>query len=179
MWIISGPSGVGKGTVCNRLRELHPEIHIPVSAITRPPRAGELDGVSYHFVSQTEFEELHTSGQLLEAAQVHGHHWYGTPRADVSQALAEGKTVVLEIDLQGARQVKQNLPEAGLVFLAPPSWDELVRRLTGRGTEDAGSVNRRLVTAEAELAAQEEADVIIVNDKLEDTVQALINLLGL
>lgn len=179
VWIISGPSGVGKGTVCARLRELRPDIHIPVSLTTRQPRQGEADGVSYHFVSTRRFQEMVDAGELLEHAVVHGTHSYGTPREDVASAIASGQDVILEIDLQGARQVKSNLPEAKLVFLAPPSWSELVRRLEGRGTEDAAQVERRLRTARLELEAQTEADFVVVNDHIEDTVQALIVLMGL
>lgn len=179
VWIISGPSGVGKGTVCARLRELRPDIHIPVSLTTRQPRPGEIDGISYHFVSEERFREMTDAGELLEHAVVHGKHSYGTPRKDVADSLAAGRDVLLEIDIQGARQVKQNLSGANLVFIAPPSWDELVRRLRKRGTEDAAQVERRLATAREELKAQDEADFVIVNDRIEDTAQALIVLMGL
>jgi len=123
VWIISGPSGVGKGTVCAKLRELRPGIHIPVSLTTRQPRPGEIDGISYHFVPEHRFREMAASGQLLEHAVVHGRYSYGTPRKDVADAIAAGRDVLLEIDIQGARQVKRNLPEAKLVFIAPPSWE--------------------------------------------------------
>lgn len=158
---------------------MHPEVHIPVSVTTRPPRPGEIDGISYHFITQAQFDALKAAGELLESAQVHGRHFYGTPRADVVRAVSDGRKVILEIDLQGARQVKQNVPEARLIFLVPPSWEELVKRLKGRGTENDSAVARRLKTAEAELAAQQEADVLVVNDRIEDTVQALVSLLGL
>ncbi len=179
VWIISGPSGVGKGTVCARLVEAHPNIRVPVSMTTRAPRVGEIDGVSYRFVSEAEFLAAEARGELLESAVVHGRHRYGTPKDGVVEALAAGQHVVLEIDIQGARQVKANHPQAQLVFLAPPSWDELRRRLIGRGTEDAEAVTRRLASAEWELAAQAEADVVIVNDEIDSTVAALVDLLGL
>lgn len=179
VWVISGPSAVGKGTVCARLKELHPELFYSVSMTTRPPRPGEVDGVDYRFVSVEEFRELIDSGDLLEWAVVHGTNYYGTPRRPVLNALADGSQVILEIDLQGARQVKQNLPEARLVFLTPPSWEELVNRLQGRGTEDAHAQERRLATARVELEAVAEADHVIENHDLEDTVATLVALLGL
>ena len=150
-----------------------------IAAIWSNCWSGEVDGVSYHFVSEQQFQEKAESGELLEHAIVHGTHSYGTPRGEVADAIASGRDVLLEIDLQGARQVKRNLPEAKLVFIAPPSWEELVRRLTGRGTENASQVEHRLATARVELEAREEADFVIVNDRIEDTAQALIALIGL
>lgn len=179
LWIISGPSAVGKGTVCARLRSLHHEPFYSVSCTTRPPRLGEIPGESYHFVSDEEFDELVAAGDLLEWAVVHGKHRYGTPRGPVVEAIAKGRHVILEIDLQGARQVKARMPEAQLVFLMPPSWEELVNRLVGRGTEDAEARERRLATAKLELASIDEADHIIVNESLGDTVESLVGLLGL
>ena len=179
VWVISGPSAVGKGTVCARLRALHPDLLYSVSLTTRPPRAGEIDGVSYHFVDEDEFRRLIEAGELLEWAVVHGTHYYGTPRRPVVEAVAAGRPVVLEIDLQGARQVKRNLPSARLVFLTPPTWDELVSRLRGRGTEDEAAQERRLSTAKLELEAQAEADVVIENTEIEETVAALVSLMGL
>ncbi|HSO70729.1 MAG TPA: guanylate kinase [Arachnia sp.] len=179
VWVISGPSAVGKGTVCARLRALHPDLFYSVSLTTRPPRAGETDGVSYHFVDEDEFRRLIEAGELLEWAVVHGTHYYGTPRRPVVEAVAAGRPVVLEIDLQGARQVKRNLPSARLVFLTPPTWDELVSRLRGRGTEDEAAQERRLNTAKLELEAQAEADVVIENTEIEETVAALVSLMGL
>ncbi|MFT3886807.1 MAG: guanylate kinase [Arachnia sp.] len=179
VWVISGPSGVGKGTVCARLRAEHPEAFYSVSMTTRAPRATEVDGVHYRFVDVDEFQRLIEAGELLEWAVVHGTNFYGTPKAPVEEALAAGRVVVLEIDLQGARQVKRNLPEARLVFLEPPSWDELVDRLRGRGTEDDETQRRRLDTARLELEAAAEADHRIVNGEIEETVAALVSLLGL
>lgn len=179
LWILSGPSGAGKGTICARLRQLHPEVHIPISATTRAPRPGEIDAVSYHFITPERFDAMIAEGALLEHAKVHGSACYGTPRADVYAALAAGKAVLLEIDLQGARQVKQNLPDAQLVFLTAPSWEELERRLRGRGTEANEAVTRRLETARAELAAQDEADFVIVNDDVERATRTLVRLMGL
>lgn len=177
--MISGPSGVGKGTVCTKLREERPDVLYSVSMTTRSPRPGEIDGKSYHFVSTEYFDDLVSRGLLLEHAVVHGTHSYGTPREPVAKALDTGRSVVLEIDLQGARQVKQNLPSAQLVFLSPPSWEELEYRLSGRGTEDEATQTRRLDTAKLELAAKDEADYCIVNDVVEDTVATLIGLMSL
>lgn len=179
VWVISGPSAVGKGTVCARLKQLHPELFYSVSYTTRSPRPGEVDGQDYCFIDRAAFQELIDNQQLLEWACVHGHNFYGTPRQPVTEALARGQHVILEIDLQGARQVKSNLPEAQLVFLAPPSWDELVQRLQGRGTEDEQAQQRRLATAKTELAVQDEADYVVVNAEIEETVRNLVDLMGL
>lgn len=179
LWIISGPSAVGKGTVCARLRSLHDEPFYSVSCTTRPPRAGEVDGLSYHFVPRSRFTEMIERDELLEWAVVHGEHCYGTPRRPVEEAMAAGRQVVLEIDLQGARQVKERVPDAQLVFLMPPSWEELVSRLVGRGTEDEAARARRLETAKQELASFDDADHVIVNVTVEETVEALVSLLGL
>ena len=165
---------MGKGTVSARLRELHPEIWISVSATTRSPRPGEIDGVHYHFLSKGEFERLIKDGEMLEWAVVHGQNSYGTPRQPVVEALRAGRPTLLDIDLQGARQVKEAMPEAQFVFLAPPSWDELVRRLIGRGTETPQEQTRRLETAKVEMAAEAEFDVTIVNDNLDEAVAQLV-----
>jgi guanylate kinase len=173
--VLSGPSGVGKSTVVKALRAEHPEVWLSVSATTRFPRPGETDGVHYRFVSREEFAELVESGGLLEWAEFAGN-LYGTPRQPVLDHLAAGRPVVLEIDLQGARQVRALMPGAKLVFLAPPSWDELVRRLTGRGTESPEVIERRLDTAKVELAAESEFDVTLVNTSVPDVVGQLVAL---
>jgi guanylate kinase len=173
--VLSGPSGVGKSTVVKALRAEHPEVWLSVSATTRFPRPGETHGVHYRFVSREEFAELVESGGLLEWAEFAGN-LYGTPRQPVLDNLAAGRPVVLEIDLQGARQVRALMPGAKLVFLAPPSWDELVRRLTGRGTEDAAVVERRLAVARDEMAAEPEFDVTLVNTSVPEVVGQLVAL---
>lgn len=162
--VLAGPTAVGKGTVASHIREHHPEIMLSVSATTRPPRPGEVEGEHYFFVDDAAFDTMIAEGSLLEWATVHNAYRYGTPRAPIEQALAAGRTVLLEIDLQGARQVRRVDPDANLVFLLPPSWAELERRLVGRGTESAEERTRRLRTARAELAAQHEFDHLVVND---------------
>ena len=162
-----------------RLIQLHPEIFVSISVTTRPPRPGEIDGVHYHLVSDDQFDALIANAALLEWAVVHGVQRYGTPRAPVMQALAAGHPALLEIDLQGARQVKASLPDARFVFLAPPSWQELVRRLVGRGTESAAQRERRLETARAEMAAQAEFDDVVVNHEIDQAVEDLVALVRL
>ncbi|AZS40532.1 Guanylate kinase [Microbacterium oxydans] len=174
--VLAGPTAVGKGTVAAHIREHNPEIHLSVSATTRPPRPGEIDGVHYYFVDDDEFDRLIADGELLEYAVVHNRSRYGTPRAPIDAALAEGKTVLLEIDLQGARQVRAAEPAATLIFLLPPSWDELVHRLVGRGTEDAEERARRLRTAKVELAAQNEFDHLIVNEDVATAAREVVEL---
>ena len=171
--VLAGPTAVGKGTVVRALRERDADIWISVSATTRDPRPGEVDGVHYFFVSAEEFDRMITDSELLEWAVVHGVHRYGTPRAPVESHLAAGTPVVLEIDLQGARQVRRSMPGALFVFLAPPSWEELVNRLVGRGTESPDERKRRLATAREELAAEYEFDLTIVNDTVENAAAAL------
>ena len=177
--VISGPTAVGKGTVVAALRERRPDVWVSVSATTRPPRPGEVDGVHYLFVDDAEFDELIGTDGLLEWAVVHGTHRYGTPSAPVRAAVAAGRRAILEIDLQGARQVREKLPQVRSVFIAPPSWETLVERLVGRGTEGAAERERRLETARAELAAAAEFDHVVVNDDLGQAVQDLVDLLGL
>ena len=175
--VLAGPTAVGKGTVSADLRERYPDIALSVSATTRPPRPGELDGVHYHFLSAEEFADLVAKGEFLEYAKVHGRYHYGTLRGPVEDLLEKGVHVILEIDLQGARQVRDVMPEARLVFLAPPSWEELERRLLGRGTENAEERGRRLETAKIELAAENEFDHTIVNDDVHRATDELVHLM--
>ncbi|KQQ69219.1 guanylate kinase [Microbacterium sp. Leaf320] len=174
--VLAGPTAVGKGTVAAHIRENNPEIHLSVSATTRPARPGEVDGVHYYFVDDAEFDRLIAEDELLEYAVVHNRSRYGTPRAPIDAALAEGKTVLLEIDLQGARQVRKAEPAATLIFLLPPTWDELVQRLVGRGTEGAEERARRLRTAKVELAAQNEFDHLIVNEDVATAAAEVVEL---
>ncbi|MCI2239052.1 guanylate kinase [Paenibacillus sp. TRM 82003] len=176
--VLAGPTAVGKGTVSADLRHRYPQVWISVSATTRPQRPGEVDGVHYHFVSEETFDGYVERGELLEWARVHGRHRYGTPRGPVEQVLASGRPALLEIDLAGARQVREAMPEARFVFLAPPSWEELVRRLVGRGTEDAEERERRLSTARVELAAEPEFDVTIYNDDVRRATDELVTWMG-
>jgi guanylate kinase len=175
--VLAGPTAVGKGTVTAWIREHHPEVWISVSATTRAPRPGEVDGRHYHFCSDEHFDDLIARDQLLEWAVVHGRARYGTPRQPVLDALAAGRLALLEIDLQGARQVRTRMPDARFVFLAPPSWDELVSRLVGRGTEGPEERKRRLVTAREELAAQSEFDETVVNVSIPQAAAELIALM--
>ncbi|KQY64260.1 MULTISPECIES: guanylate kinase [unclassified Nocardioides] len=175
--VLAGPTAVGKGTVASVIRDDHPDVWISVSVTTRPARPGEVEGVHYHFVSDERFDEMVERGELLEWAVVHKAARYGTPRGPVDEALASGRPALLEIDLQGARQVKVNMPEALFVFLAPPSWDELVRRLVGRGTEDERERERRLETARVELAAEAEFDKTIVNREVHAAANELVTLM--
>ncbi|MGW7490389.1 guanylate kinase [Streptomyces sp. NPDC054786] len=174
--VLSGPSGVGKSTVVAHMRKVHPEVWLSVSATTRKPRPGERHGVHYFFVDGEEFDKLIANGELLEWAEFAGNR-YGTPRKAVLDRLEAGEPVLLEIDLQGARQVRESMPEANLLFLAPPSWDELVRRLTGRGTEAPEVIERRLAAARIELAAEKEFDVTLVNTSVEDVSRELLALM--
>lgn len=174
--VVAGPSGVGKGTVIAWVREHRPDVWLSVSATTRDPRPGERDGVNYHYLSDADFDRMVHEDAFLEWAEYAGHR-YGTPLAPVLAQQASGHPVLLEIELQGARLVRERLPQATLVFLRPPSWDELVRRLTSRGTESPELVARRLATAKDELAAESEFDLTIVNDSVETAGLALIDLL--
>ncbi|MBK5250639.1 MAG: guanylate kinase [Actinomycetales bacterium] len=176
--VLAGPTADGKGTVSADLRVRYPEVWLSVSATTRSPRPGEVDGVHYHFLSPQRFEQMVANGEFLEHAVVHGRNSYGTPSRPVQEKLAAGQPALLEIDLQGARQVRETMPEARFVFLAPPSWEELLRRLVGRGTEDAEERERRLTSARVELAAAAEFDHTIVNDDVHRATDELVALMG-
>jgi guanylate kinase len=175
LFVITGPSGVGKGTLIRRLLERFPGLELSVSATTRPPRPGERDGIDYHFMSGEEFERLAREGELLEHATYSGHR-YGTPRSEVEPRLAAGRSVVLEIEVQGARQVREAMPEAVQVFIAPPSPGTLRERLEARATDRPEEIERRLSVAEEELAARSEFGYVIVNDDLERATEELVGL---
>lgn len=175
--VLAGPTAVGKGSVAAYLREHYPEVWISISATTRRPRPGEVDGVHYHFVDDETFDAMVAADDLLEWAVVHKTARYGTPRQPALDALAEGRLALLEIDLQGARQVRERMPQARFVFLAPPSWDELVRRLVGRGTETEAERERRLETAREEMAAETEFDATVVNVSIPDAAAELVELM--
>jgi guanylate kinase len=175
--VLSGPSAVGKSTLVRCLRERVANLHFSVSATTRGPRPGEVDGVDYRFVTPEQFQRLIDDGALLEWAEIHGGlHRSGTPAEPVREAAANGRPVLIEVDLAGARAIKTALPEATTVFVAPPSWDELESRLVGRGTESPEAMARRLATARDELAAQGDFDVVVVNSQLEAACSELITL---
>ena len=174
--VLSGPPGVGKSTVVAELNRTCPQIWISVSVTTRPPRPGELDGREYYFVDDKEFDRLVASGALLEWARFAGNR-YGTPREPLNERLEAGVSCLLEIDVAGARQVKRAVPDARLVFLAPPSWDELVRRLTRREAEPADVIARRLEAARAELEAGSEFDITLVNTAVDDVCSQLVALM--
>ncbi|GAA4147389.1 guanylate kinase [Leifsonia shinshuensis] len=175
--VLAGPTAVGKGTVSTYIRENYPDVLLSVSATTRAPRPGEVDGVNYYFVDDAEFDRMIENDELLEHATVHNAYRYGTPRGPIEAALEQGRSVLLEIDLQGARQVRESMPEARLIFLLPPTWDELVRRLIGRGTEEAAEQQRRLETAKVELAAQDEFDYRVVNHTVAEAAREVVDLM--
>ncbi|WP_262491015.1 guanylate kinase [Mycobacterium simiae] len=178
MVVLSGPSAVGKSTVVRCLREQVPDLHFSVSATTRAPRPGEVDGVDYRFVSPAHFQHLVDQGELLEWAEIHGGlHRSGTLAQPVRAATASGFPVLIEVDLAGARAIKKAMPEAVTVFLAPPSWEDLKARLIGRGTETPEVIRRRLETARTELAAQDDFDKVVVNRRLESACAELVSLL--
>ncbi len=175
VFVITGPSGVGKGTLIRTLRERLPDLELSVSATTRAPRPGERDGVEYHFLDDADFQRRVDAGEFVEHAMYSGRR-YGTLRSELERHVAAGHPVVLEIEVQGARQVRETLPEALQVFIAPPSLDALRTRLIGRGTDDEEQVAARLHVAEQELAAQHEFGHVVVNDRLEDAVEELLEI---
>jgi guanylate kinase len=175
--VLSGPSGVGKGTVVAALRRIAPDIWVSVSCTTRAPRPGEVDGVQYYFVDRARFAEMVEAGELLEHAEFAGN-WYGTPRLAVLEHVAAGIPTLLEIELEGARQVRRSMPDAQFVFLAPPSLDVLMQRLVGRGTESADALVARLQRAQVELAAEKEFDEVVVNNDVEQAARDLAALIA-
>jgi guanylate kinase len=175
--VIAGPTAVGKGTVVRYLLEHNPEILLSVSVTTRQPRMGEIDGEQYFFVSNEQFDQMITNNELLEYAVVHQSNRYGTPRKPVEEALEADKQIILEIDIQGARQVKDSMPEANLIFIAPPSLEELKRRLIGRGTESAEEIAIRLETAEVEMASQRLFDHVVINEEVAQCAAEVLDLM--
>lgn len=173
--VVSGPSGVGKGTVVAAVRRLYPDVWVSISVTTRAPRPGERDGVEYHFTDDVAFDAMIERGALLEWAEFAGHR-YGTPRAPVLATLAAGTPALLEIELQGARQVRAAMPDAQLVFLTSPSWAELERRLVQRGTETPEVIEARLEQARVELGARDEFDVVVCNDEAGRAAAELVQL---
>jgi guanylate kinase len=176
--VIAGPTAVGKGTVVRKVLELDPSVKLSVSATTRSPRPGEVDGVDYFFWTNSQFDEAIDSNQLLEYAVVHGENRYGTPREPIERALSGGSKVILEIDIQGATQVKAAMPDALSIFIAPPSWNELVRRLNGRGTESPEQQAKRLETAVVELAAADSFDFTVINDEVDKCALKVLDLIS-
>jgi len=174
--VLAGPSGGGKTTVSRRLGEHHEDVHFSVSATTRARRAGELHGEDYLFLSREEFDRMVREDEFLEWATVHGER-YGTPRANLEGARAEGAHLILDVDVQGARSIRRRAPDAVTVFLLPPSGEEIVRRLRGRGSEDEEAVRRRLASAATEFEALQEFDYVVVNDELEETVRRVESIL--
>ena len=176
LFVVSGPSGAGKGTIVEGVLEQRPDIFLSVSATTRPARAGEVDGIHYHFVPPDEFARMREQGEFLEWAQVFDN-FYGTPRGPVERAVAAGKDVIAELDIQGAMMVKRARPDAILVFIEPPSLDDLAPRLRGRGTEDATAMKRRLQAAYEEIKRKESYDHVVVNDDPDEAVRELLRIL--
>lgn len=177
LFVLSGPSGAGKGTLVKRVLQRIPDAWVSVSATTRQPRPGEVDGKDYFFLDQPRFDELVSQDGFLEWAHVHGNS-YGTLRSRVQERMDEGAQVILEIDVQGAFQVKKAMPEAHLIFIEPPSLEELERRLRGRGTETEEVICKRMKTAEVELAQKMEYDVQVINDELERATDELVSYIG-
>jgi len=165
LFVVAGPSGAGKGTLIEELIRRYPDVWLSVSATTRKPRRGEVDGVHYRFLDEKEFREMRDAGEFLEWAEVHGN-LYGTPRASVAQELASGRDVILEIDVQGARQVREKVPDAAFIFVLPPSVDVLEERLRNRGTEKEGDLGTRLRNAIEECREKDDYEYVVVNDQL-------------
>jgi guanylate kinase len=174
LFVLSGPGGVGKSTITKALAA-HPDFWVSVSATTRSPRSGERDGIDYFYISDAEFIKRINSNEFLEWAEFAGNK-YGTPVDQVREKLSKGMNVVLEIEIDGARQVRKSSPDAKLIFIAPPSWEELVKRLEGRGTDSDERRAQRLALAQEEMAAQKEFDFVVVNDQLERVVNQLVSL---
>ncbi|MBD2593457.1 guanylate kinase [Nostoc spongiaeforme FACHB-130] len=170
--VLTGPSGVGKGTLMRSLLERHPQLYYSVSVTTRSPRPGEIDGKNYYFINRSKFEQLVAQGEFLEWAEFAGNY-YGTPRETVVNQIQSGKLVVLEIELEGARQIRASFPNALSIFILPPSFDELEKRIRGRGQDSEEAISRRLVRAKAEIAAADEFDIQIVNDDFETALAAI------
>ncbi len=175
--VLVGPAGVGKGSLVSKMLATETDLKLSVSATTRPPRPGEIDGIHYHFVSRDHFEKMIHNGEFLEWAEVHGSDYYGTPRHELEGAIAEKKHLVLEIDLQGARQIRGRVQDAMSVFILPPSPQELEKRLRGRGTETEAQIQTRLKTAQSELAAASEFDFQLINEDLDQTASEIVGLL--
>jgi len=176
LFVVSGPSGAGKGTVVAGLLRNRPDVFLSVSSTTRPARRGEIDGVNYHFVSERDFIAGRDRGDFLETAEVYGNY-YGTPRAPVEAVLREGRDVILELDIQGALAVKRALPESVLIFIEPPSLEELFSRLRGRRTEDPDALRRRVQAAYDEVKEKGAYDHIVVNDRIEDAIAQVIRIM--
>jgi guanylate kinase len=174
--VLVGPAGVGKGTLVQEILGKNSDFMLSVSATTRAPRPGEQDGIHYHFIDQSDFEKMIETGQLLEWAQVHGTHYYGTPVAELEKAELLGRHLVLEIDLQGARQIRGRVTNTVSVFVLPPSIEELEARLRGRATETEEQIQTRLETAKVELAAASEFDFQIINDDLGKAAKEIVDL---
>lgn len=179
VFVVAGPSGVGKGTVLAQVVAAEPRVWVSISATTRAPRPGEVDGVHYHFVSDAEFDALVASDQMLEWAVVHGKHRYGTPRELVEKQAKLGRIVILEVDLAGARQVRESMPNAQQIFIAPPSFNVLEERLRGRSTETEDQIQQRLATARTELAAESEFEFVVENDSVSGATAQILHILGL
>ncbi|MFM8927342.1 MAG: guanylate kinase [Rhodoluna sp.] len=175
--VIAGPTAVGKGTVVRKILELQPDIRLSISVTTRPPRPEEVNGTHYFFVNDQDFDRMIAENELLEYATVHRSHRYGTPRGPVEDAIRENKQIILEIDVQGAKQVKKSLPSANLIFLAPPSEDELLNRLRTRGTETPEQISVRLQTAKEEMQAANDFDHIVINREVAQAAAEVLELM--